>query len=490
MPSNSEPIVQQVRQEFESLLAYVTGPAAHSQTAYTVELTLFRRLLALGAALLHLFFVSRAAQRPPEPVTTPTGSHLRYHDQRPITYFSVFGKLQFARHYFRAPGQAGCCPLDAELSLPERCYSDLLREWAAFAATDAAYRESQTSLERILGLSLSVQAIETTVSEAAQDVTPFYDQPGPPAAPAALGSILVVQADGKGVPMVQALPTAPAGRLGKGQKRSKKKEAVVTSCYTIAPYRRSPHDMVAALLHDPAPPHLPQRPLPIANEVHATLDGKAVALRRLGQRVAQRDGAQIQDRVALTDGAEALQERLVAQFPEHTLVLDIIHATEYLWDVANALLGETHPERQAWVRPRLEQVLSGATAAVIAELAATAQDPALTATQRKVVLKTGGYYQRNQPYMHYDAYLGRGWPIGTGVVEGACGHLVKDRMEQAGMRWTVEGAQAVLDLRAVRLNDDWDAYWAYHRQQQHQRLYGTAAPLPHPVEAQVLQLAA
>ena len=76
------------------------------------------------------------------------------------------------------------------------------------------------------------------------------------------------------------------------------------------------------------------------------------------------------------------------------------------------------------------------------------------------------------------------------VVEGACGHLVQDRMEQAGMRGTVEGAQAVLDLRAVRLNDDWEAYWAYHRQQQHQRLYGTAAPLPHAVEAQVLQLAA
>jgi hypothetical protein len=75
--------------------------------------------------------------------------------------------------------------------------------------------------------------------------------------------------------------------------------------------------------------------------------------------------------------------------------------------------------------------------------------------------------------MRYDHYLAQGWPIGTGVVEGACGHLVKDRMEQAGMRWTREGAQAILDLRAVRLNGDWDAYWRFHRQQQHQRLYAT-----------------
>jgi hypothetical protein len=92
--------------------------------------------------------------------------------------------------------------------------------------------------------------------------------------------------------------------------------------------------------------------------------------------------------------------------------------------------------------------------------------------------------------MCYDQYLARGWPIGTGVVEGACGHLGKDRMEQAGMRWTKAGAQAVLDLRAVRLNSHWDAYWQFHRQQQHHRLYGAAAPASEMAEVQVLELAA
>jgi hypothetical protein len=91
--------------------------------------------------------------------------------------------------------------------------------------------------------------------------------------------------------------------------------------------------------------------------------------------------------------------------------------------------------------------------------------------------------------MRYDQYLAQGWPIGTGVVEGACGHLVKDRMEQAGMRWSKDGAQAVLDLRAVRLNGDWDAYWQFHRQQQHQRLYGAASAAASP-EVQALQMAA
>src|SRR6266508_2771008 len=114
MSSNSEPIVQQVQHDFQSLIAYLTGPEARCQTAYTVELTLFRRLLALGAALLRLFFVERAAVRPAAPVAATTGQPLPYHDQRLTHYYSVFGKLVFARHYFHATDLAGVCPLDAE----------------------------------------------------------------------------------------------------------------------------------------------------------------------------------------------------------------------------------------------------------------------------------------------------------------------------------------------------------------------------------------
>ena len=208
---------------------------------------------------------------------------------------------------------------------------------------------------------------------------------------------------------------------------------------------------------------------------------------RLAQRASQRAGASIQHRVALTDGAEALQEQLQTYFPQHTLVLDIIHVAEYLWATANPLLGETHPHRTTWVHAYLEALLSGETDAVIAALEAEAHEPTCTATQRQVVGRTVGYYQRNRPYMRYDECLARGWPIGTGVVEGACGHLVKDRMEQSGMHWTKAGAQAVLDLRAMRLNGQWDAYWQFHRRQQHQRLYGTGASTPETSEAQALK---
>jgi hypothetical protein len=153
------------------------------QTAYTVELTVFRRLLALGAALLRRFFVTRAAVRPAAPVTAPDGTRLTSHGQRSTNHSAVFGHVCCARPYCTAPSQAGRCPLDAELSLPARCDSDLRREWAASGATDASYQESQLVLDRILGRPLRIQALETAVVEAAGDGTPFYEQTAEPAAP-------------------------------------------------------------------------------------------------------------------------------------------------------------------------------------------------------------------------------------------------------------------------------------------------------------------
>ncbi len=476
MSSNSALIVQQIRRNFQDLIDYVMGEGSQSRTVYEVELTLFRRLLALGAELLRLFFVQRAAVRPSNPVYAPDGTELKYYDMRPTTYFSVFGKVQFRRHYFHAPGQAGVCPLDADLSLPPRCYSDLLRDWAEYGSTNESYNESIKALERILGFSIPKLALESSVQADATDVDAFYEQKPLPS-PATEGTILVAQADGKGVPMVRDETATPPARRGKGEKRTHKKEAVVTTHYTIAPYVRTPQDVVAALLPDSESRTTdsvrPQRPVPVGKEVRATLAGKDAAFERLGRRLAQRQGSHIAHRVALTDGAEPLQRQFLSRLPTFVLVLDIIHVVEYLWLAANAWMGETHPNRTAWVKEQLLHILSGRTQTVIQTLEQLTQDTALSSAQCQALNTTIGYYRRNLPYMDYDQYLARGWPIGTGVVEGACGHLVKDRMERSAMRWTPTGAQALLDLRAARVNDDWEAYQQFHRQRQHQRLYGS-----------------
>jgi hypothetical protein len=497
MSSNSAQIEQQIHHDFKNLVEYVTGEGSWSRTAHEVELTLFRRLLALGAQLLRLFFVQRAAVRPSEPVYAPDGTRLTYQEKRQTTYFSVFGKVRFRRHYFHAPGQKGVCPLDAELSLPSRCYSDLLRDWAEYCTTNESYDESNRVLKRILGLSISKQALETAVQEDAVDVEAFYEQKAAPPLEAE-GPILVIQADGKGIPMIRDEPADQPARRGKGQKRTKKKESMVTAIYTIEPYPRTPQWVADALMRDiegnkepeQASTFQPQRPVPVGKEVRATMKGKDFALERLARRVEQREGEHIQQRAALTDGAEALQDRVLSRFPGFELILDIIHVLEYLWDAANALLGETHPDRTAWVKEQLLLILSGKTTTVIQILESLVQDPTTSDAQREVLNTTIGYYRRNLPYMHYNRYLDRGWPISSGVVEGACGHLVKDRMEQSGMRWTKPGAQAILDLRAVRVNDDWDAYQSFRRQCQHQRLYGSHSNASPVTETVVLRQAA
>jgi hypothetical protein len=265
--------------------------------------------------------------------------------------------------------------------------------------TDESYNESIRVLQRILSLSVSKLALETGVQEDATDVVAFYEQkPVPP--PEAEGPILVAQADGKGVPMIRDEPAPRPARRSKGQKRTKKKETVVTAIYTIEPYRRTPQEVVKALLRDltgdeEAKPTLRtepfgvtpqgeastsqlQRPVPVGKEVRATLEGKDIAFDRLAERVAQRDGKHIQQRVALTDGDEALQNHARDRLSNFNLVLDIIHASEYLWDAANVVLGETHPDRSAWVGEQLLQILSGKATAVIQTLESLAQDPSLS----------------------------------------------------------------------------------------------------------------
>lgn len=216
MASHTDAIVGQVQQEFQALLTYVTGPETTTSTAYEVERTLFRRLLGLGLAVLRLFFLTRAAERPPTPAPGPAAPPWTAHGRRPTTYRSVFGKLTFARHAFSAPGRPMAYPLDARLSLPADSYSDLLREWAAYGSTDAAYRETQALLARILGQRLSVQALETSLASDAADVEACWERPTDPTAPAPLGTILVAQADGKGVPIVLPPRAARPARRGKG----------------------------------------------------------------------------------------------------------------------------------------------------------------------------------------------------------------------------------------------------------------------------------
>jgi hypothetical protein len=491
MSDNADTLVQEIRTEFEALLTYVKdSPTA---TADHVERGLFRRLLALGAHLLLWFFALRAEAYPRTPQLTATGAPLPYFGAKPREYFSVFGKLVFWRPYFYRHGVGSASPLDQELGLGDDCYSDLLREIAEYLGVGTTYAKVATSLAQLLGLELSTQAISQMVHADAGAVVSYYAQQAAPPV-AAEGPILVVQADGKGVPIVRETPAEAQVRLGKGEKLTHKKEAVVTGIYTVAPNVRTPEAVVTSLFHPTAAPAPAETAVPWAAPQHkqlwATLAGKDVALARLADQVAARDGAHIQHRVALTDGAEALQTRMQTHCPTFTLILDFIHADEKLWDVANSLLGEQAPERTPWVEQRTYQLLTGQTAQVVADLRQLEQAAQRTPTQRTTLTKVADYFEHNLPYMQYDTYLAQGWPIASGVIEGACRHLVKDRCELSGMRWTPDGVESLLGLRAVAENGDWAAYHQFRKEQRHLRLYGVPRPTQSVLEEQALALPA
>jgi hypothetical protein len=489
MAFNSQEIIQDIRAEFEHLLDFVTGEQARTAKADSIERGLFKMLLSLGTKLLQLFFVMRSEACSRQPVQSKSGQELPYHRDSVRVYFSIFNKVFIERPYFYKQGVAAQIPLDAELGLGDDSYSDLLREITEYLAVYHVYGGKNASfLERLFGFSLSTRAIQQNIAEDSESVEAYYTQKSPPC-PESEAEILVIQADGKGVPMVleeDEMPEAQV-RLGKGQKHGHKKEAIVTTVYTIKSMPRTPTEVIASFFKENQPKKTPQKASKPQNKhIWATLDGKDVALSRLSIQVALREGAHILRRVALCDGCEALQSRLVLQFQGFILILDFVHANEYLWDAANSLLGETSEQRLEWVKSRTLQILSGQTAQVIAELRLIAKNKKTKMSQRTQLHKTANYFERNLPYMDYPTYLSNGYPIASGAIEGACRHFVKDRFELSGMRWLQTGAENLLRLRAVAENEDWDAYYAYRREQRQLRLYGQSVSTLQALEAQAI----
>ena len=488
MTFNSQAIIQETRVEFEKLLDYVTGEEARTAKADDIERGLFKMLLSLGAKLLQLFFVMRSQTCSRQAVQSKSGQ-LPYHRDTERVYFSIFGKVSIGRPYFYKQGVGSQIGLDAELGLGDDSYSDMLREITEYLAVYQVYGGKKVGLlERVFGFNLSTRALQQNVGEDSESVEGYYAQKSPPC-PKSEDSILVIQADGKGIPMVleEDEVAEKQVRLGKGQKHGHKKEAIVTTVYTIAAMSRTPEEVIASFFAENEPKKAPkQAPKPQNKHIWATLDGKDVALSRLAKQVALREGEHFQHRVALCDGCEALQSRIALQFQSFILILDFVHANEYLWAVANSLLGETNEKRLEWVKSHTLQILSGQTEQVIAELRRIAKNKKTKVLQKTQLNKTANYFERNLPYMHYQTYLASGYPIASGVIEGACRHFVKDRFELSGMRWLQTGAENLLRLRAVAENEDWDTYYAYHREQRQLRLYGQSAPNIQALEAYVI----
>lgn len=143
------------------------------------------------------------------------------------------------------------------------------------------------------------------------------------------------------------------------------------------------------------------------------------------------------------------------------IILDIIHVLEYVWAAATAIFGEQSKLRSPWVRDRLTDLLSSKTQKVIDNLVAIRDKSKLSKSKSKQLNKAITYFSNHQHKMDYLAFIKKGYPISSAMAESTCGHLVKERMEQSGMRWSSNGAQKVMDLRAVKLNGDMEDFMQF-----------------------------
>jgi len=459
-------IIGDVQNEFDDLLDFVVKDSRNQQ-AYEVEKTIWKKLLHMGYLLLKMWFQLRCEQYGQEPMIGDDNQNTPFLENKERSFFSIFGKFKIPRPYFYRQGVGGTSPLDELLGLGDDIYSDMLRQMHELLAVYTVYGKTVKLMDNFLGIKLSTRAVQQCISKDAVDVATYYDKQEAPAVDSE-AEILVVQADGKGVPLIFD--------KFEGGRKIRKKESVVTAVYTIATQPRSPEDILSSYFDNKPTKLHKKRVRPRNKKVWATLQGKDEAFNRLERQVNKRNNDHIVHRVALCDGDQSLQHRFEANLSDFTLILDFIHADEYLWDAAKLLFDGNDPQRHQWVRKQAALMLSSQTTQLITDLRHQATLSESTSAQQEELEKAANYFERNSGRMDYQTYLANGWPIASGVIEGACRHLVKDRMECSGMSWHHPTAESLLALRAVAENDDWDEYHAFRRQRRQRRLFYPQSP--------------
>lgn len=489
----AEPTVNfsQARFAFRQLETWLTSDHANHASAAQVEEQLEQR----GRDVLRLLLQAHLRQRgtgdvgpalrvqpPPPPAAATQAPAVRHSEKRPHqrTLRTVLGQVTIERTAYAAAGQTSVHPLDEQLQLPARSFSYPLQERLVRHAVQGPFAEAVANVERATGVGLSQRSAQQQVLEAAADFQAFYRQHAV-ADPQQTGPIVVTGIDGKGVPMIKPEQTLRQVRRRKGDKKHKKRMATVATVRTQQPRVRTPQEVVESLFRTTPTPRRPRarhKPAPPAEHKRVWADllaSKDEVLAAVAEEVRRVDPTGGKTHVALCDGERALQRRIVpallAVVPAVILILDLLHAVEKLWRAAYCFYPEGSEEATAWVRKQTLRLLQGGVSQVIKGMRQSATKRGLTGSKRQTLEKVGNYLRRNRKYMRYDDYLRQGLPIASGCVEGACKHLIKDRLERSGMRWSLAGAEAMIQLRSVYLSGDFDDYWEFHLEQEQRRLY-------------------
>ena len=400
---------------------------------------------------------------------------------------TVLGGVQVTRLAYRAARRENLYPADAQLNLPSSRHSHGIRRLAALEAPRSSFEDAQAAIARHTGQQIGTRQLRELTLAAAQDVDAFYAQAE--RTPPDGEDLLVLSCDAKGVVMrpealreqtrthAQSASGKLKTRLSKGEKTNRKRMAEIVTVYELAPEPRTAAD----ILPDPDNPPAPSatRRAKAKNKwlkASVTDDARAV-IAAMFTEADRRDPDRQRAWVALVDGNNHQIDRIKREARKRKIkipiVVDFIHVLEYLWSACWCFFPEGDPAAERWVSDKARQVLDGRAGIVAAAIRRKATRLALEPNKRQAADRCADYLLAKRPYLDYPTALQKGWPIATGVIEGACRHLVKDRMDITGARWGLAGAEAILTLRALISSGDFDQYWTFHLAQEHRRVHAS-----------------
>lgn len=398
---------------------------------------------------------------------------------------SVFGRVEIERMGYGARGATSIFPKDAFLNLPVESYSHGIRRLIAKEVSKNSFEEAIDAVKEMTGALIPKRQAEILAKKAAEDFDEFYiNQDLSESKSACELPLIVLTTDGKGIVMrrddlrevtrkkAETAKHKLNKRLSRGEKANAKRMSTVASVYNIALFIRTPEQIIGELTAQES--YAASRPRPLAKRVWASVEKEAIEVTAdIFSEALRRDPNKQKQWVCLIDGDRRQLNRVRAQAKKFgvnlIIIMDIIHVIEYLWKASRAFYQETNPEVEKWVTQRLHAILQGKAGHVAAGMRRAATLRKLSDKIREPIEKCANYLIKYSPYFRYDLYLKEGYPIATGIIEGACRHLIKDRMDVTGARWSLNGAEAVIKLRSLRSSGDFDRYWDFHEDQEYLR---------------------
>jgi len=511
---------------FDRIAKFLEQAMEKSLRLDEIERHLKTELAAAGLAFLQEFVEASGDGDAGKTVTCEDRTLKRSSKRQRRRYQSIFGEVSIWRYVYTTGKKKPIeyAPLDAQLGLPRGEISYVLEDYLQRLCVQNPYGKSVKDLQEILGTGVAVGTAERMTQQLGNFAEEYrlrsLTDKGVPA-PEDEAELLVVAADGKGVVMRKTLAERleeekqasssgsgveasrggspktgsrcegrnarsdkPAGddktsseeENGSKKKKSRKQMAYVGAVYTVAPFVRTADEILDEALRRERAKH---RPRPQNKHVwgemsqlveEKLLEGRSKLFLHLAVECRLRDPNHEKPLICLMDGEEPLWSAKDEWLDRAVEVLDFFHVLEHLWKMGRSFLSGGSLE--AFVERHARMMLEGKTDYAVRSLRRLIKVYKLEGDAKKEMERGIEYFRRNRQRMRYDEYLANGYPIGSGVAEGTCRNLVKDRMELTGMRWELRGAQSMIYLRALYLNDEWNDFVSYRVQKEQAQLYG------------------